>query len=101
VVSRIVTLGTPHQGTRIAAASLAANVAQMNWHSPWLQALHASESRAARQLMHIALTRHDNVVFPQREQVLEGAEVTEFEGVGHLELCLDDHVIEWLLQKLD
>jgi len=101
VVAKIVTLGTPHQGTRIAAWSLAANVTQMAWHSPWLQALQASENRTTRQLMHIALTRHDNIVYPQREQVLEGSDVTEFEGVGHLELCLDDRVIGWLLQKLN
>jgi len=101
VVAKIVTLGTPHQGTRIAAWSLAANVTQMAWHSPCLQALQASENRTTRQLMHIALTRHDNIVYPQREQVLEGSDVTEFEGVGHLELCLDDRVIGWLLQKLN
>ncbi|MDD2918022.1 alpha/beta fold hydrolase [Rhodoferax sp.] len=101
VVAKIITLGTPHQGTNSAAWPLTTNVAQMNWHSPWLQALQAAESQATRQLIHIALTRHDNIVYPQREQVLEGAAVTEFEGVGHLELCLDDRVIQWLLQKLD
>ncbi|MBE0472998.1 alpha/beta fold hydrolase [Rhodoferax sp.] len=99
-VAKIITLGTPHQGTRIAAWSPTTNAAQMAWHSAWLQALQASESPATRQLMHIALTRHDNIVYPQREQVLEGAAVTEFEGVGHLALCLDDRVIQWLLQKL-
>lgn len=100
-VAKIITLGTPHQGTRIAAWSPTTNTAQMAWQSAWLQALQASEGPAARQLMHIALTQHDNIVYPQREQVLQGAVVTEFEGVGHLELCLDDRVIGWLLQKLD
>jgi hypothetical protein len=50
--------------------------------------------------MHIALTQHDNIVFPQREQVLADADVTEFKGLGHLELCLDARVIAWLVQKL-
>lgn len=100
-VAKIITLGTPHQGTRIAGWSPTTNTAQMAWHSPWLQALQASETPATRQLMHIALTHHDNIVYPQREQVLEGAAVTEFEGVGHLALCLDDRVMQWLLQKLD
>jgi hypothetical protein len=72
----------------------------MAWHSPWLQALQASETPANRQLMHIALTQHDNIVFPQREQVLADASVTEFKGLGHLELCLDARVIAWLVQKL-
>lgn len=100
-VAKIITLGTPHQGTRMAVWSPTTNAAQMAWHSPWLQALQASETSTTRQMMHIALTQHDNIVYPQREQVLEGAEVTEFKGVGHLELCLDDRVIQWLLQKLD
>lgn len=99
-VAKILTLGSPHQGTKVASWSPTANGAQMVWHSPWLQALQASETPASRQLMHIALTQHDNIVFPQREQVLADADVTEFKGLGHLELCLDARVIAWLVQKL-
>ena len=36
----------------------------------------------------------------KREQVLADASMTEFKGLGHLELCLDAQVIQWLLQKL-
>jgi hypothetical protein len=50
--------------------------------------------------MHIALTLHDNIVYPQRDQVLAGASVTEFKGMGHLELCLDARLIGYVLQKL-
>ena len=99
-VDRIITLGTPHQGTRMASWSPTPNAAQMAWHSAWLQDLQASESQASRQLMHIILTRHDNIVYPQREQVLADAGVTEFSGLGHLELCLDQGVIDFLLKKL-
>ncbi|MCM2342328.1 alpha/beta fold hydrolase [Rhodoferax sp.] len=99
-VARIITLGTPHQGTQMASWSPTTNAAQMAWHSRWLQSLQASETPASRQLMHIALTQHDNIVYPQREQVLTDANVTEFSGLGHLELCLDGRVIQWLLKKL-
>ena len=99
-VVSIITLGTPHQGTQMVNWSPTTNAAQMVWHSTWLQTLQAGETQATRQLMHIALTQHDNIVFPQREQVLAGAAVTEFKGLGHLELCLDPQVIQWLLQKL-
>lgn len=98
--ARIITLGTPHQGTKMASWSPTTNAAQMAWHSPWLQNLQAEETPASRQLMHIALTQHDNIVYPQREQVLTDAKVTEFSGLGHLELCLDGRVIRWLLEKL-
>jgi pimeloyl-ACP methyl ester carboxylesterase len=99
-VARIITLGTPHQGTQITPWSPTPNAAQMVWHSPWLQALQASETPVTRQLMHIALTLHDNIVYPQRDQVLAGASVTEFKGMGHLELCLDARLIGYVLQKL-
>jgi len=99
-VAQIITLGTPHQGTQLASFALTPNVAQMAWHSEWLQALLAQEDRAMRRLLHIALTVHDNIVYNQRAQVLDGATVTEFTGLGHLQLCLDEGVIAWVLRQL-
>ncbi len=99
-VASIITLGTPHQGTQMASWSPTTNATQMKWNSPWLQELQADETEATRQLIHIVLTQHDNIVYPQREQVLPDASVTEFRGLGHLELCLDDRVIGFVLQKL-
>lgn len=96
--ARILTLGTPHQGTRIASASATANGAQMVWHSGWLAELAASEDTAKRDLMHLAITEQDNIVFPQTEQVLPGAQVTRFQGIGHLQMCLDAGVIDWVCQ---
>jgi len=98
-VARILTLGTPHQGTRIARASTTTNGAQMLWHSNWLGELAASEDAAKRALMHMALTAQDNIVFPQAEQTLPGAQVTQFQGIGHLQMCLDAHVIAWVCQQ--
>jgi hypothetical protein len=51
--------------------------------------------------MHLALTHQDNIVFPQREQLLTGTSVTEFSGIGHLEMCLDNGVIHWLRQQVN
>lgn len=99
-VVSVITLGSPHQGTRIASTSPTPNGAQMIWRSPWVQALAHSETPATRRLMHIALTQHDNVVYPQHEQVLDGASVTQFSGIGHLQMCLSPQVIDWLVQQL-
>ena len=100
-VARVITLGAPHAGTRIDPHPRTPNGQQMVWHSDWLQALSASESSAARQLFRIALTLQDNIVFPQRAQVLEGAQVTVFDGLGHLALCLNSAVIVWVLRQLE
>ncbi len=99
-VARVLTLGTPHAGTQIAPSGRTPNGTQMEWQSQWLQRLAQSETPHARSLMRIALTPQDNIVFPQRAQVLDGVPVTVFEGRGHLELCLDDAVISWVLQEL-
>jgi triacylglycerol esterase/lipase EstA (alpha/beta hydrolase family) len=100
--ARAITLGTPHQGTEIAENyGFAPNGLQMQWHSPWLTALAASESEATRQLFSIALSPQDNIVFPQRAQTLPNATVKVFDGLGHLQLCLAPNVITWVTQQLD
>lgn len=100
-VARIITLGTPHHGTHIAHASMTTNGTQMACQSDWLQALSASEDDTKRALMHLAITAQDNVVFPQAEQILPGAQVTHFQGIGHLQMCLDPTVIYWVCQQAD
>jgi triacylglycerol esterase/lipase EstA (alpha/beta hydrolase family) len=98
--ARVLTLGTPHAGTRIAAHSQTPNGRQMVWHSPWLADLAASESDAVRALLRVAITLQDNIVYPQRAQSLEGVTPTVFEGIGHLQMCLDAQVIHWVAGQL-
>ena len=100
-VATAITLGTPNVGTQIAHLTPTPNGQQMCWHSAWLQELAASETASTRSLMRIALTPQDNIVYPQREQVLEDVPVTVFDGLGHLELCFDKNVIAWVLQQLE
>ena len=100
-VAHVITLGTPHQGTRMPQPVATTNSMQMHWHSDWLQALQTGEGPGQRALMQIALNLNDNVCFPQREQVLPGVPVTEFRGIGHLEMCLNPRVIDWTCQQLD
>ena len=101
LVARVLTLGSPHVGTRMADLSATESARQMRWHSAWLQELAASEPASTRHLMRIALTPQDNIVYPQREQVLAGVPVTVFDDLGHLSLCFDEDVIRWVLQQLE
>lgn len=99
-VARVVTLGTPHAGTQIDKHPRTPNGRQMDWHSDWLQTLAASESAALSGLLRIALTPQDNIVYPQRAQTLAGITPTVFAGVGHVQLCTDATVVQWLLTQL-
>ena len=99
-VARIITLGSPHQGTRITHSAPSQNGQQMLFQSDWVQALGHGEDAARRALMHIALNLNDNICIPQRQQVLPGVPVTEFRGIGHLEMCLNPRVIDWTCQQL-
>ena len=100
-VARVITLGSPHAGTLADRHPLTPNGKQMLWRSDWLQTLAKDETTSTYQRMRLALSPSDTIVYPQREQVLPGAQVTVFEGLGHMELCLDRRVIDWVLQQLE
>ena len=100
-VARVITLGTPHVGTQIASRVKTDNGKQMLLRSAWLQELAASETASTRSLMRIAISPQDNIVYSQREQVLDGVPVTVFDGLGHLELCFNGAVAAWVLQQLE
>lgn len=99
-VARAITLGTPHAGTHAKAMVNTANGVQMGWQSDWLKELAASESDATRSLLRIAITPQDNIVYPQRAQTLAGVAPMVFEGRGHLHLCTDPQVRQWVCAQL-
>jgi triacylglycerol esterase/lipase EstA (alpha/beta hydrolase family) len=96
----VITLGTPHWGTQAFMPVPTANSMQMQWKSDWLNALDASENPSVRQIMRIALTPQDNIVFPQRTQTMDGVTPVVFEGIGHLQMCTSPQVIAWVAQEL-
>jgi triacylglycerol esterase/lipase EstA (alpha/beta hydrolase family) len=100
-VARVVTLGTPHAGTRLANGLSTVNGKQMMWHSDWLTTLAAHETQETRALMRIAITPQDNIVCPQRAQTLAGIQPEVFEGIGHLQMCIHPPVVQWVVQQLD
>ena len=92
-IAGVVTLGSPHRGTRAAALGRSPAARQMRRGSEWLEALATHEARRAQgagERRHppvcVVLTRNDNIVYPQAEQVLPGARVLRLHGVGHLDL---------------
>jgi|JI10StandDraft_1071094.scaffolds.fasta_scaffold298370_2 triacylglycerol lipase len=99
-VAKVITLGTPHQGTAAHVPMPTTNSLQMQWQSAWLKELAASETADTRSLIRIAITPQDNIVYPQRAQTLEGIEPRVFEGIGHLQMCTNSQVIAWVVAEL-
>ena len=98
--ARVITLGTPHAGTQVARYTRSPNGQQMGWQSQWLADLAATESKEVRALKRIAITAQDNIVYPQRAQVLPEVTAKVFEGIGHVQMCLHPPVIQWLADQL-
>ncbi|RJG08240.1 alpha/beta fold hydrolase [Massilia cavernae] len=106
-VARVITLGTPHHGTSLAAMGPGANAGQMRRarqgeapESDWLRRLAASETPATRALVTSIYTHHDNIIAPQTSSVLPGANNIAFGGVGHVALGSNPRILSCVLHEL-
>lgn len=77
---RVITLGSPHQGTRMAALGLGVNAAQMRQGSAWLAQLPGLPD------VDCLWTPCDQIVNPAERAVLPGARAHRLDGVGHMGL---------------
>lgn len=97
-VARLVTLGSPHRGTRLARLGLGPNARQMRIGSPWLQGLSAPLPPTSVSIY----SCHDNYVFPQQAcSTLEGAANIAIGGVSHLGMAFSPRVLGSLLGALE
>ena len=99
-VERVITLGSPHTGTVLAALGRSGTVAQMRISSRWLADLAASESAARRARFTCLYSYHDDVVVPQLSGRLEGARNVELCGLGHVTLLYSRRVWKILFDEL-
>lgn len=100
-VARVITLGTPHNGTALASMGIGANAAQMRQDSAWLRTLAASEDAATRALVTSIFSWHDNIVAPQSSSLLEGAHNVGFGGIGHVALGSNARILGAVMRELD
>jgi pimeloyl-ACP methyl ester carboxylesterase len=99
-IARVVTLGSPHHGTCLAAFGAGENARQMRWRSPWLELLAVGEGTALRAFVTSLYSRHDNIVAPATSSVLPGARNLAFDGVGHVALGSDAAVLAQLVDEI-
>ena len=106
-VARLVTLGTPHHGTCLAAFGIGINAGQMRRmgvagpECAWLRALSGAEQPSMRARITSIYSHHDNIVAPQASGELPGARNLAFGGVGHVALGRNPRVLAAVLGELD
>lgn len=97
-VARLITLGTPHQGTLLASLGLGPNARQMRIGNAWLGALAAPLPADSVSIY----SCHDNYVYPSRTcSTLPGAANVAVGGVSHLGMAFSPRSRASLLQALD
>jgi predicted alpha/beta hydrolase family esterase len=99
-VVKLLTLGTPHHGSRHACLGIGANSHQLETDSDWLCRLNANPDSMAVPIVSI-YSRHDNLVAPQESAVLPGAKLIALDGVGHLSLLFDRVVAKLLCDAIE
>jgi len=98
-IHRIVTIASPHHGTRLARCALPP-LRQMSPDSPWLRSLNtAQEGHFAAPVTSI-YSLEDNLVVPPRSARLAGAPAHELRGFGHLGVLSSRRAIEQTLAAL-
>ena len=104
--ARVITLGTPHHGTCLAAFGIGINAMQMRRAGldgpacTWLCDLAAHEDAATRARITSIYTHHDNIVAPQTSSHLAGARNIELGGVGHVALGRNQRVLRIVMDEI-
>lgn len=97
-IARVVTLGTPYGGSRLALLGIGCNGRQMEAGSAWLQAL-AQEAPAVDTIA--IVSPRDNYVMPQTNLELPGARMRRVDGIGHLAMLFSPRVAAALCAALE
>lgn len=97
-VARMISLGSPHHGSRIAVLGWGANGKQMHFRGPWVEALATTALPAGSASIY---SLHDNQVMPQREcSELAGAKNVAVSGVSHLGMAFSPAFAAILIEEL-
>lgn len=99
-IAGVVTLGTPHHGTRLAPLGLGECARDMQVGSAWMRRLATAERPAHRLRVTSVYSRHDNVVVPAALSSLPGARNIELAGLGHLALTTDRGALDVALGEV-
>ena len=99
-VSRVITIGSPHQGTWLARYGYTTNAKQMRLNSQWLTALAAGEPSHRRARFTCFFGHCDNIVFPAASGTLPGADNRHISSTAHVHMAFQrvvfSEVLRWV-----
>jgi triacylglycerol esterase/lipase EstA (alpha/beta hydrolase family) len=98
-VRRVVTLGTPWQGSRQARTFPGTSLRQLRPGNPWLEALDVRAPAGGPPMVSI-WSWHDSMVTPQTSSVLPGATNVALTGIGHNALLGDRRVARRVIAEI-
>ncbi len=99
-VVQVITLGTPHRGSRIARLGWTPNAREMIPGSAWLRSLPPPSGAGAPPLVTIN-ARHDELVTPLASTSPQDTEKKDYIGTGHLALGWSGRVCEEIQACVD
>ncbi|MGC1387375.1 MAG: alpha/beta fold hydrolase [Steroidobacteraceae bacterium] len=100
VIRRIVTIASPHHGTLLARGLPWPNAAQISDASPWLRTLNSAQEGRFTVPMSSVYSRQDNLVVPPLSACLQGAELKELRGIGHLAMLRSRRALDCVMASL-
>lgn len=100
-ISHLLTLGTPHQGTRLATLGASTYLRQLQVDSPVFQALNASEASPLPYALTSIWTQRDILVLPSQHATLPGYASYAMHQSTHLSWLLHPQLIDDVFNILD
>jgi pimeloyl-ACP methyl ester carboxylesterase len=99
-IERVVTVGSPHHGSWIGRAGLAANARQTALGSAWLAELQRREPQSRYARFTCYYSHCDNIVFPASSATLPGADNRHVSAVAHVDLVYHERLSREILDSL-
>ncbi len=106
-IAKVITLGTPHNGTSLANHGAGESSRQMRREfahggsaSGWILKLAQTENAVTRGLFVSIYSHHDNIVAPQISSHLDGAVNIELRGIGHVAMALNPEVQDLVIRQI-
>lgn len=97
---RLVTIASPHAGTRLGAHGRGANIAQMRFGNEWLARLSSREPTERRARFTCFWSHCDNIVFPTHSATLAGADNRHLDETPHVNMVYHPMVLTEVLRSV-